>query len=278
MINKSYSKLSNDELFIQYQEARNNFFRSDLGTEEEKEAENKFRKISREINTRNDFDLAMYKMQSQEKLQIESLIQEQPIQQNKTKSSVKGSNKMKTLRGLIKSAIVTGVITIMTCIPTFADTQPVSQPTQDKIIVDHYTMESGDVKTIYQDNTYVINSEVNIQSIDYIDNSVIIAKDNGESYKFYVDEPRSYYCNEKINITMNQDSKIIDCIVDSQPQVYTTQIDSLQDDTAFLIANSNKYSFENIEGSDGWITGEKCKAVIQDGRLIEVRPIPLAER
>jgi len=265
--NIDYSTLTNDELYIQYQEARNNFFRAELGTDEETEAENTFRKISREVSERKNFDLAMYKMQSQ--LQIESLtvIQEQP---NQNKTNLKGSNNMRTIRGLIKSAVIAGIITIMTVIPTMADTN-------DSSILNHYTNSKGDVVTVYKDKTTYINSDVNIQSLDYLDNSVTIEKDS-QLYKFYVDEPREYYLNEAINITFNNNNEIIDCVVDSKPQVYNTQIDSITDDIATLSVNGNKYTFENTEGSDGWNVGEKCKVVIQDGRLLEVRPIPLSER
>ena len=181
------------------------------------------------------------------------------------------------ITNILKSIILTGIITIMTVIPVVADSQPTNQIQKDKQIADHYIMENNDVKTIYIDGSYCINSDVEIESIDYLDNSITIQKENN-LYKFYVDEPRNYYLNERINITMNQNNEIIDCIVDSEPQVYNTTISQIQDDTAFLIANGNKYLFENTEGSDGWMTGDKCKAIIQDGRLIEVRPIPLNER
>jgi hypothetical protein len=185
---------------------------------------------------------------------------------------------MKTIiniKKVLKTIIITGVIAVLTNIPTFADSQPSTQ--QDKQIIDHYTMENGDMKTVYNDNSYVINADVIIQSNSYINNSLTIEKNNN-LYKFYVDEPRNYYLGETINITMDNKDQIIDCTVDSEPQVYTTQISQIEGNEAFLIANGNKYSFENEEGQDGWKTGEKCKAIIQDGRLLEVRPIPLNER
>jgi hypothetical protein len=165
----------------------------------------------------------------------------------------------------------------MTSIPTFADSQPTTQLQQDKQIVDHYTMENGDMKTVYSDKSYVINADVQIQETNYIDDSITIEK-QGQLYKFYVDEPRNYYLGETINITMDNKDQIIDCTVDSELQIYTTQISQIKGNEAFLIANGNKYSFENEEGSDGWKQGEKCKAIIQNGRLLEVRPIPLNER
>jgi hypothetical protein len=76
---------------------------------------------------------------------------------------VKGSNNMRTIRGLIKSAVITGVITIMTCIPTFADTQPVSQ--ELRVIAtytesnDKYYIESGDIIQEYEDSTYTCVNE-----------------------------------------------------------------------------------------------------------------------
>lgn len=83
---------------------------------------------------------------------------------------------------------------------------------------------------------------------------------------------------EMINVTMDNNNQIVDCNVIDQPIIYNTQINSIQGDTTFIIANGNKYSFINEEGSDGWKQRDKCKVVIQDGKLLEVRPIPLAER
>jgi hypothetical protein len=155
---------------------------------------------------------------------------------------------------------------------------PVSAETQqDKQITDHYIMENGDVKTVYKDGSYYINSNVEIQSISYIDNSITVQK-NDDLYKFYVDDIDNYYFNEKINITMNQNNEIIDCTVDSEPQIYNTEISQKQGEDTFIIANGNKYMYEDIEGEDGWQIGEKCKAIIQNGRLLEIRPVPLDER
>jgi hypothetical protein len=77
---------------------------------------------------------------------------------------------------------------------------------------------------------------------------------------------------------MNQNNEIIDCTVDSEPQIYNTEISQKQGEDTFIIANGNKYMYEDIEGEDGWQIGEKCKAIIQNGRLLEIRPVPLDER
>lgn len=182
---------------------------------------------------------------------------------------------MKNILNVIKATVLAGVITIFTIIPTMA--QDTTQSIQDSTIVNHCTLSNGDVKTLYKDGSYYINSDVNIQSLDYIKNTVTIDK-QGQLYSFYVEDIDNYYIDEQINITMNQNNEIVDCIVDSKPVIYNTQIDSLDNNIATLSANGNKYTFINEEGLDGWIVGDKCKAVIQDGRLLEVRPIPLAER
>jgi len=190
---------------------------------------------------------------------------------------------MKNILNAIKTLLLTGVITIFTIIPVVA--QDTIQPNQDPNIIGVYTesndnfyIEKGDVITEYADGTYYINSDVEIQSIDEINNTITIIKNDGELYSFYDDNVRNYFLGEQINITMDQDSKIIDCAVDSKPIIYDTTIDSINNDIATLNINGNKYTFINEEGSDGWIIGDKCKAVIQDGRLLEVQPIPLAER
>jgi len=177
---------------------------------------------------------------------------------------------MKNILNAIKTTIIVGVITIFTIIPVMADSNDLS-------IVNHYTNDKGDCITQFVNGTQYINSDVNIQSISYIDNSIIIEKDS-QLYKFYVDEPREYFLTETINVTFNNKMEIIDCIVDIQPVIYNTQINSIEGNLATLSANWNQYSFENAEGLDGWIVGDKCKAVIQDGILLEVRPIPLCER
>lgn len=166
MENTKYSTLTNDELYIQYQEARKNFFRSELGTEQEKESEKVFKDISREVNNRNDFDLAMYKMESQ--MESLTVIQEQLVKQNKTDSNMKGVNNMKTIRGLIKSAVMVGVVTIMTVIPTMASEQPNNQPMNKKIVNiitesnNDFYVEKGDTITEHEDGTYTcINETIN---------------------------------------------------------------------------------------------------------------------
>jgi hypothetical protein len=71
---------------------------------------------------------------------------------------------------------------------------------------------------------------------------------------------------------------MIDCKVIDKPQIYNTQISQVKGTIAMLTANGQPYLFDNTEGQDGWRNGDKCKAVIQDGKLLEVNPIPLAER
>jgi hypothetical protein len=184
----------------------------------------------------------------------------------------------------IKTLLLTGVITILTVIPVMAQDINMQQ-IQDKKIIGVYTesnkdfyCEQGDVITEYEDNSYYINSNVNIYSIDKLDNTITVVNNSNELYSFYAEDINKYYLNEQLNITIDQDENIIEYVVDNEPQVYNTEITKIEGNTAILLANGNKYTFENEEGSDGWKTGEKCKAVIQDGRLIEVRPIPLNER
>lgn len=177
---------------------------------------------------------------------------------------------MKNILSVIKTILLTGVVTLLTIIPVMADSN-------DSNILNHYTDSKGDMITQYKDGTTYTNSDVKIQSIDYIQNTVTINKD-GKLYSFYTDNRDNYYLDETINVTFNNKMEIVDCAVLSQPQIYNTQIESIQGNTAFVIANGNKYTFDNTEGLDGWKTGEKCKAVIQDDKLLEVQPIPIVER
>lgn len=147
----------------------------------------------------------------------------------------------------------------------------------DSEVIDHYTNETSDIVTVYKNGEKYTNLDVQIQSINYIDKSITVDK-HGDLYKFYVDDPDKYYLSEQVNITMDSNNQIIDCTVDSEPQVYNTEISQKQGEETFLIVNGNKYMYEDIEGTDGWQVGEKCKVIIQDGRLLEIRPIPLNER
>ena len=189
---------------------------------------------------------------------------------------------MNNIKSVIKTIILTGVITILLSIPAIAQDSNIQQ---DKNIIGVYTesnenfyIESGDVVTEFADGTYYINSDANIQSINKINNTITVIKNSNELYTFKAEDIDNYYINEQLNITIDENGNIIDCTVDNKPQVYNTQIDSIDNDIATLNANGNKYTFINEEGSGGWIVGDKCKAVIQDNKLLEVRPIPLAER
>jgi hypothetical protein len=181
---------------------------------------------------------------------------------------------MKKLLNVLKTMILTGAIAIMTVIPTFA----AELKTMDKDIINHYITANNEVVTVFKDNTSYINYDANIQSIDCLDNSIIIIKENGQTEKLFVEDAMNYYIDEKINITMDNNNKLIDIVIDNIPQVYYTSISQIEGNTACLNINSNSYSFENAEGVDGWQLGDKCKVIIQDGKLLEVRPIPLNER
>lgn len=190
---------------------------------------------------------------------------------------------MKTILN-IKTLLLTGIITMFVSIPVMAQNANI-QTNQDKKIIGVYTesnnnfyIEKGDVITEFEDGSYYINSDVNIYSIDEFNNTITVINNSNELYAFNANDLDKYYLNEQLNITMNENEEVIDCMVDNEPQVYNSEISNLQGDTATLYVNGNKYTFDNTEGSDGWIKGDKCKAITQDGKLLEVRPIPLAER
>lgn len=169
-----YSELNNEELFNKYQEIRKQFLRSDLGSEQEDEAENNLREITKEIDNRDNFDLAMYKMQAHLNMNLESENEEDKqeielvsnsdtnkLSSKQNNKSAKGNNNMKTLRSIIKSAIITGAIAIITCIPTFAAEQSTMDKAQElKVIAtytesnDKYYVEPNGVITEYADGTY----------------------------------------------------------------------------------------------------------------------------
>jgi len=177
---------------------------------------------------------------------------------------------MKNILNIIKTTILAGVITILASIPAMADNN-------DPSILNHYTDSKGDYITVYKDGTHYTNTDVEIQSISYIDNSVTIEKDNN-LYKFYVDEPRNYYLTEEINVTFNDNMGIVNCSVFDKPNEYTTQLMDCENGVAYFEADNNIYSFNYDKETDSWQEGDKCKVIIQNDNVLEVRPIPLNER
>jgi hypothetical protein len=128
-------------------------------------------------------------------------------------------------------------------------------------------------ETISDCNTY----NVEIQTISYIDNTITINKD-GELYSFYVDKNDldNYYLSETINVTMNQDNEILDCSVIDNPVVYkNVSIIDKDNDLFYVNVNGNKYSFNCEDDACDWSIGDKCNVIMQDGKILEVRPIPL---
>lgn len=62
----NYSKLSNKELYIQYQQAKTNFRNAIEGTTEEIESDRIFTELSNEVENRQDFDWLTYKLEEQQ--------------------------------------------------------------------------------------------------------------------------------------------------------------------------------------------------------------------
>jgi ATP-dependent RNA circularization protein (DNA/RNA ligase family) len=62
----NYSNLTNQELYIKYQEAKANFRNAPEGSQEELEADKVFTELSREVANREDFDWSSYKLAEQE--------------------------------------------------------------------------------------------------------------------------------------------------------------------------------------------------------------------
>jgi len=253
MINTNINTLSNEQLYIKYQEAKANFRNAIEGTQEEIKADRIFTELSMEIENREDFDWLSYKLEE--------------LNNNITS---KECSTMKNIKSIIKTTILAGVITILVSIPAMADNN-------DPSILNHYTDSKGGCITVYKDGTHYTNTDVEIQSISYIDNSVTIEKDNN-LYKFYVDEPRNYYLSEIINVTFNENMEIVNCSVFDKPNEYTTQLMDCENGVAYFEADNNIYSFNYDKETDSWQEGDKCKVIIQNDNVLEVRPIPLNER
>lgn len=114
------------------------------------------------------------------------------------------------------------------------------------------------------------NYNVEVMSISHLDNSITIQKDN-DLYKFYVDDPESYYLSEYINVTMDND-EIVDCSVVDEPIIYSNiEVVNVSSDLVYINVNGELYSFDNEDNS--WYIDDKVNVVMQNDRLLEVKSI-----
>jgi hypothetical protein len=120
----------------------------------------------------------------------------------------------------------------------------------------------------YENNMQDVYS-VEIQSINYIDNSVVLDKD-GQLYKFYTKSLNSYYLGEKVNALIDN-NKVIDFFVVDNPMVGSGVIKNVSNDCLIVSVNGIDYSIENDIGAN-WNVGDKVNTVIQDGKLIDISP------
>jgi hypothetical protein len=168
------------------------------------------------------------------------------------------------LKGLLVGMVVAGACMV--------NGVSVKADINDSNIKDHYTIQNGDVKTVYNDGSYYINSNVEIQTSNWIDNTVTINKD-GQLYSFYVNNVRDYYLGEIVNVTMDNNNKIVDCIVDTQPVVYkNVSVIDKDNDLIYVNINGDKYAFDNEDGDDGWNVNDKVNVIMQNDKILEVRP------
>lgn len=276
--NKNIKSLNNDELFTTYQKVRQQLLNAEIETVKEMELDTLFTELSKEIEIR-DIDLKSYKLAEKEVVDMKNVENNEilcaskrnfikELYHNFTIFRVENKNM------ILKCLLLSCVIAIGCLVNGFNANAVTTQSSQDKTIIDYYTMQDGSVKTVYNDNSFVVNSDVTIQNMNWIDNTVAFNKD-GQLYSFYANNARDYYLGEKINVTMDNDNKVIDCTVDSEPVIYknVSVIDSNHDEYVYVNINGNKYSFYNEDGiNNGWNIGDKCNVIMQNGKILEVRP------
>jgi hypothetical protein len=178
---------------------------------------------------------------------------------------------MKNVKNVIKGLLI-GCVVVVGCLVSSgtAIAQENTVGTDMVNVVSHYTDSKGNVITNYKDGSYYINSDVEIQIIDKINNIVTINKD-GELYSFYCDNTDNYYLSEIVNVTMDQDNRIVDCTVDSEPIVYDGIVVIYADSEVCCVRiGQDVYDFVNEDSS--WNVGDKCTVIIQDDVVLEVRP------
>lgn len=178
---------------------------------------------------------------------------------------------MKNVKRVIKGLLI-GCVVIAGCLVNGINSKAQDIETiQEPSIINHYTDNKGNVITNYSDGSYYVNSDVEIQVVDKINKTVTINKD-GELYSFYTDDIDNYYLGEAINITMDQDNKIVDCIVDNQPVIYSN-VSIIYDDNEVCCVRIGKdvYDFGNDDGS--YKVNDKVNIIIQNDIVLQVIPV-----
>jgi len=177
---------------------------------------------------------------------------------------------MKNVKNVIKGLLV-GMVVVVGCLVNGNVAHADIVNTIDNNIVSHYTLPNGDVKTIYKDGSFYVNTDVEIQSISYIDNTITINKD-GQLYSFYVDNVKDYYLYEQINVTMDNNNEIVDCVVDNDPIIYN-EVSVINSDAKVccIKINDNVYSFVNDDSS--YKVNDKVDVIMQGDNILEVHPV-----
>jgi hypothetical protein len=173
---------------------------------------------------------------------------------------------MKNVKNIVKSLLV-GMVVVVGCLVSSVGA---NADINDPNIKDHYTLQDGSVKTVFNDGSWYVNSDVEIQNTDWTNNTVTINK-AGELYSFYVDNIKDYYLGEIVNITMDQDNEVVDCVVDSKPIVYNNVSVIYSDDKVCCVRIDNDvYDFSNDDGR--YKVNDKINIVMQDDRILQVIP------
>jgi hypothetical protein len=218
---ENIKSLSNDQLYIAYQEAKVNFRNAIEGSQEEIEADRIFTALSLEVESREDFDWLEYKLAENE--------------QNK---DISNSN-MKGCNNIVKSLLVGCVITVACLVNGIsANAQDVNNYDVEIQNVNHldnsitiqkdndlYKFYVDDINNYYPSemiNTTMYNDKiVNCSVLDkidsysnvsiiYADNEVCCVRIDDNVYDFSNDDG-SYKVNDKVNIVM-QDDRILQVI------------------------------------------------------------------
>jgi hypothetical protein len=248
---KNIKTLSNNELVNTYKVAKVNFRNAIEGTPEELEADRIYSELVNELNERN--------------LDLRDYMETNKVVENNVPTS---NNTIKKVKTFVKSLVITAVIVLTTSIPVMAQ----NVQSIDSNIVNHYTDSKGNVVTQYKDGSFYINSDVEIQSIDKINDTVTINKD-GQLYSFYVDKDSidNYYLSEVINVTMDQDNKVVDCSILDKVDLYKSVSVIYSDSEVCCVRiGSDIYDFVN-ENGNSYKVNAKVDVVIQDYVILEVK-------
>jgi len=190
---ESIKTLSNEQLYIKYQEAKANFRNAIEGTQEEIEADRIFTELSQEVENREDFDWLSFKLEE--------------LNQATTKTT-KPNNTVKQVKTFVKSFVIATIVLLTTSNPVMAQDVNATVINSDKYFIqaeynnkvynferaieDHEQWNKGDriiLDLESKDVHEALNGEYKASVVATYpeQNNLVVIKIDNNLYSFYAD-------------------------------------------------------------------------------------------